>query len=111
MKPGKATASDARELFDQLHGRGFTKAKNIRMQPRKVRQICSDFPEHFLSTQRGYKCVVEASDAEIEVAVRDLRSRSAHLNRRANALDSVIGSRRQNKMQLEAARAQEKNTG
>lgn len=95
MSSVKATPKDASDLWQLLVGRGFRKAREIEMPDRKIRATCSEFPEHFLSTQQGYKVVQQATDAEIENAVADLISRATQTRRRAGALEEVLRNRRQ----------------
>lgn len=98
MKP-TVSKSDARRLYRLLQGRGFVKAKDIEMPSRAIRAICAEYPDEFLSTQQGYKVVREASDFDIDVAVADLHSRCKHMNRRANALERVLQTRRAGRLQ------------
>ena len=86
---------DARLLFELLRKRRFVKAKDIAMPPRKVRAICSEYPHRFLSTQDGYCLVAEATPAEIENAVADLRSRCAKMTARADKLERALMERTQ----------------
>ena len=89
--PGpKVTRDDAITLFRLLKGKGFRKGREIQMQPRLIRAICTDYPEHFLSTQSGYKLVEDATRPEIQNAVADLRSRCKHMERRASALETIL---------------------
>lgn len=94
-KGPKVTGHDGADLWDLLRDGAFHKAKDLAMEPRKIRAVCAVYPNQFLSTQQGYKIVKKASDSEIENAIADLRSRMAHLNRRASALESVLRDRSQ----------------
>lgn len=94
--PGpKVNREDAAELWRKLKGRGFRKGREISMESRKIRAICNEYPQHFLSTQRGYKLVRESTTNEIENAVADLVSRCNHMTRRAAALQTVARERGQ----------------
>jgi hypothetical protein len=97
MKP-KAKREQAIELYRFLQGKGWRKAREIPMNARLVRAICSEFPEHFISTQRGYSITATATDAQLEEAIADLRSRMKHLNNRASALERVLQDRGQPRM-------------
>lgn len=88
MKPNPKR-EHARELWRHLRGRGFVRGKDIPMNSRMIRAVCQEYPEHFLSTQQGYALVCEASEDEIRNAIADLRSRCAHMERRAAALEEV----------------------
>jgi len=94
MKGPTPKKEDARNLFDFLMGRGFIKRRNIPMKPRTIRAICQHWPEHFMSSQSGYKCTREATDEEIITAVNDLRSRCAAMRERADKLEAVLTKRR-----------------
>ena len=95
MSTRKATRNEAAELWRKLKGRGFRKAHQIDMESRKIRAICAEYPQHFLSTQRGYKLVKESSTNEIENAIADLLSRCHKIGGRAHALQIVARGRGQ----------------
>lgn len=97
MKP-KVKQEQARELYRYLRGSGWKKAREIPMNSRMIRAICSEYPEHFISTQRGYSITATATDNQIEEAVADLRSRMKHLDHRAAALERVLNDRTQPRM-------------
>lgn len=99
MKPS-IHREDALNLWHLLRGRGWQMRREIPMNARKIRAVCSEYPEHFLSTQKGYKVVREATNDEIEEAIADLRSRIRHMSRRADALDGVLFARRNNDLAL-----------
>jgi hypothetical protein len=94
-KGPKVTGHDGADLWDLLRDGEFHKAKDLNMESRKIRAVCAVYPNQFLSTQSGYKIVKKATDGEIENAAADLRSRMAHLGRRASALESVLHARKQ----------------
>jgi len=54
-----------------------------------IRAVCSEKPEHFLSTQKGYKLVKYATDEELAESIADLRSRIKKMDNRAHALEEV----------------------
>lgn len=91
--PSKVKTQDGRDLWDLLADGKFHKAKTIRMESRKIRAVCSRWPDKFLSTQAGYKIVPAASDDEIGNAIADLKSRCGHLTRRYSALEKVLHER------------------
>lgn len=98
MKP-TVTREEAIELWNLLRGQGFQKSVDIPMDnKRKIRAICSAYPEHFLSSQKGYCLVSEARPEDIENAVADLRSRCREMTRRADALESVYRNRFQQEL-------------
>jgi len=73
-----------------LRGKGFVKAKDIPMRNKRlIRAICSEYPQHFLSSQKGYCLVKEASPDDIQHAIADLRSRCREMSRRADALEAA----------------------
>lgn len=100
MSGQKVTRADGMLLWKLLADGGFHKAKNIRMESRKIRAVCSFWPHKFLSTQAGYKRVEFATDDEIGNAIADLKSRCAHLTRRYMALDKVLRARHQEVLPL-----------
>ena len=94
-KGPKVNGHDGADLWDQLRDGAFHKAKDLEMESRKIRAVCAMYPNQFLSTQQGYKLVKKATVCEIENAIADLRSRMAHLNRRAEGLETVLRQRSQ----------------
>lgn len=100
MSGPTVSRADGMLLWKLLADGGFHKAKNIRMESRKIRAVCSFWPHKFLSTQAGYKRVEFATDDEIGNAIADLRSRCGHLTRRYMALDQTLRNRRQAALQL-----------
>lgn len=91
---------DAIILWRFLIDKRFHKAKSIDMESRKIRAICSQWPDIFLSTQQGYKRVIDATDDEIGNAIADLKSRCGHLTRRYSALEKVLRERHQAPLNL-----------
>ena len=84
---------DKAKLWSILNGKGWMMRKDIPMENRLIRAICQAEPEHFMSGQLGYKLVKEATDAEIEAGVADLRSRAKHIAERANGLECALHKR------------------
>ena len=66
------------------------KGRTIPIMHRKIRLICEYYPKRVLSGQQGYKLTKHASHDEIQYAVRDLKSRVRHINRRADPLAELI---------------------
>ncbi|MCK5549091.1 MAG: hypothetical protein KAI41_01005 [Hyphomicrobiaceae bacterium] len=95
MATSKAGRADAVELWNALSGGTFLKAREIDMNARMIRAVCTEYPNHFLSTQAGYKRVNDATEEEIENAIADLRSRCQHMQRRADALEGVLRAKYQ----------------
>ena len=93
MSKPKANVDDAKQLWRLLNDGLFHKAKNIAMQSRMIRAVCSAYPSRFLSTQAGYKRVANANDDEIGNAIADLKSRCGHLTRRYTALERELWER------------------
>ena len=89
MKP-TPRVEECRKLWSLIDDGKWHKARTIAMNSRMIRAICSAKPDHFLSTQKGYKLVKFATDSEIEIAVADLRSRMKHLNARASSLEHEL---------------------
>ena len=104
MKKPTVNPSHFAQLVRALDDGRFHKAKDIPMQNRMIRAVCTEYPHVFLSTQQGYKMVEHASDAEIRVAVADLRSRIKHMDRRARSLEKTIELRRQQTLDLAGIR-------
>jgi len=100
MSKPKAGPEDGKKLWSLLDDGRFHKAKNIDMGSRMIRSVCSAYPSKFLSTQAGYKRVVNATDDEIDNAIADLKSRAGHLARRYNALERVLQERHQPPLNL-----------
>ena len=94
MKP-KAKIENCRALWRILSDGKWHKSKDIPMNHRMIRACCEAKPEHFLSGQKGYKLVRYASDAELQHAIADLRSRVKHLNARADSLERAAYTRKQ----------------
>lgn len=92
MKPQPSRAQCV-DLWNQLIDGEWHKAREIPMNSRLIRAICSSKPHIFLSTQKGYKRVKDATTLEIEIAASDLRSRVKHINARAAALDKELANR------------------
>ena len=95
MATSKANRSDAVALWNLLASGEFIKARDIDMNARMIRAVCNEYPNHFLSTQAGYKRVTNATEDEIENAIADLRSRCSHMSRRADALEAVLRAKYQ----------------
>ena len=100
MSKPKAGPEDGKKLWNLLDDGRFHKAKNIDMGSRMIRSVCSAYPSKFLSTQAGYKRVINATDDEIDNAIADLKSRAGHLNRRYTALERVLQERHQPPLNL-----------
>jgi len=90
MSSPTVTREDAAQLWKILRGNGFMQRKEIAMQPRMIRAVCQEHPQHFMSTQQGYKLVKEATPDEISNAIADLRSRCKFMEKRAAALEGVL---------------------
>ena len=99
MKPNPSD-TDCRRLWQLLADGQWHKSKDIDMPHRLIRAVCQAKPEHFLSSQRGYKLTKHATKGEIEAAANDLRSRIRCLQARADALDGVIYERYQQRMAI-----------
>ena len=95
MATSKAGRADAVTLWNALAKGEWLKAREIDMPARMIRAVCAAYPNHFLSTQAGYKRVNDASEDEIENAIADLRSRCDHMQRRADSLESVLRAKYQ----------------
>ena len=100
MSSPKANREDGMRLWTFLDDGQFHKAKNIAMESRMIRAVCSMYPHKFLSTQAGYKRVPSATDNEIGNAIADLKSRCGHLTRRYSALEKVLRERHQPPLKL-----------
>mgnify|MGYP001815685114 CR=1 FL=1 len=68
--------------------------KNIDMENRMIRHLCQVFPGDFISSQRGYKLLEKATDAEIDEAVADLQSRMGHMRARIAGMTQAQYNRR-----------------
>ena len=88
MKP-KVKIEHCRELWHHLRDGQWHHRKDIPMNNRMIRSVCQEKPEHFLSSQKGYKLTVAATDIELNESIADLRSRIHHMEMRAQALESV----------------------
>ena len=97
MKP-KVSDEQCRALYELLIDGNWYKARQIPMNDRLIRACCAEKPEHFLSSQQGYKITAKATIGEIDVAVADLRSRIIHLDKRAGALECVAAQRHTRQM-------------
>lgn len=86
----KNLKQDARKLKRILRDRKWHKSRNIPLPHRTIRAICERYPDKVLSGQQGYKATRFASEDEIRYAVNDLRSRIAHISRRANKLAELL---------------------
>lgn len=95
MATSKAGRADAVTLWNALKSGEFQKAREIDMPARMIRAVCNEYPNHFLSTQAGYKRVTDATEDEVENAIADLRSRCSHMQRRADALEAVLRAKYQ----------------
>lgn len=104
------TVDDARALYRMLHGRGFVVARDLDMNPVKIRQICGAFPQQFIGSTDGYCNVDEASDADVEHAIASLRSRSTKISTRANALERVMHERKNQRFPETMSQAQDRTT-
>ncbi len=82
MKP-KANTEQCELLAFLLDDGQWHTARTLRMNGRMIRAACEEQPQRFISGQSGYKLAEFASIREINIAVRDLRSRAACLQRRA----------------------------
>ncbi len=100
MSSPSVKREDGERLWNLLGDGRFHKAKSISMESRKVRAVCSMWPDRFLSTQAGYKRVKFATDDEIGNAIADLKSRCGHLTRRYSALEKVLRERHQPPLNL-----------
>ena len=89
----KAKTEDCRELWRILSDGQWHLGREIPMNNRMIRAVCAEKPEHFLSSQKGYKLVKYATDDEIDIAIADLRSRIRHLDDRAGALEFALTQR------------------
>lgn len=92
MKPNVDKAHK-RRLWIVLSDGKWHLRKHINMENRMIRAVCQAEPDQFLSSQRGYKLVRYASDAEINESIADLRSRSKHMNERASGLERALMER------------------
>lgn len=86
----KITKADVRILRRTLADGQWHKSKDIPLTHRKIRLVCEYYPKRVLSGQQGYKLTCYATHEEIQHAVRDLKSRVRHINRRADALAELI---------------------
>ena len=71
------------------------------MADRTIRAVCSEKPDYFLSTQKGYKRVDFATTAELEESIAGLHSRINEIRRRADALERVLQTREDRNLGLE----------
>ncbi len=93
MSGPHVTRYDFSRLRNLLKDNGFIKSKDIPMNNRKIRAICSMYPGRFLSTHHGYKLVSDASSVEIVSSIHSLRSRCNNMQRRIFALNAVLNKR------------------
>ena len=92
---GKPTPTDeqARKLWRLLSDGNWHKAKSLAPHMggnRIIRAICQQRPEHFCSTQHGYKLVRYATDDELMNARNDLSSRCKKMQARAETIDAEL---------------------
>ncbi len=71
--------------------------------PAELRAICSDFPQTFLGSNKGYKLVRMATMEEVNDCLRTLLSRSEKIMHRARSLQRYALER--SKVELRAMRA------
>jgi len=100
MKP-RVKDWHCRRLWMLLNDGKWHKSKDIDMISRMIRAVCEEKPNHFLSSQKGYKLVKYATDEEINISIADLRSRMKHLDARASGLESALYERSNGQLQLE----------
>jgi hypothetical protein len=86
MKP-KANTEQCELLAFLLDDGQWHKGRTLQMNNRMIRAACAEQPHRFISGQSGYKLAEFASVRELNIAVRDLRSRAACLRRRATAIE------------------------
>ena len=82
-------------LWHALADGKFHKARELPLNNRLIRAVCAEHPQHFLSTQKGYKRADKATLNEIRNSIADLRSRITHIDKRASALEDVLAERGQ----------------
>ena len=99
MKP-KVKREHCVQLWNQLKDGRWHKCKTIAMNSRMIRAVCEAKPEHFLSSQKGYKLFKYATDLEIEISIADLRSRMKHLDARASGLENALQDRHNGQLNL-----------
>ena len=99
MKP-KVKREHCVNLWAELHDGKWHKCKTIAMNSRMIRAVCEEKPEHFLSSQKGYKLFKYATDLEIEISIADLRSRMKHLDARASGLENALHARLNGQLDL-----------
>ena len=92
---GNPTPTDeqARKLWRLLSDGNWHKAKDLAPHmgnTRIIRAICEAKPEHFVSTQAGYKLTRYATDDELMNARNDLLSRCKKMQARAEAIDAEL---------------------
>ena len=99
-KGPKVTRDDKILLWNLLANGQWMKAKDLAPHwgnkpgnTRIIRAICESEPHRFVSTQQGYKRFDKATDAEIGNAIADLRSRSAKMTERADAIEQALYER------------------
>jgi len=100
MKPSVKREHCAR-LWHLLSDGQWHKGRDINMNHRMIRAVCQEKPNHFLSSQQGYKLVKAATDEEIDIAIADLRSRMKHLDHRASGLELALQQRHNQELNLE----------
>ena len=88
MKP-TPTNEQCEYLAHLLADGRWHKGRTLRMNGRLIRAACAEQPGRFLSSQKGYKLVRFATEAEIDESVADLRSRIKHLTARAEGLEQA----------------------
>ena len=82
----------------------YTPRQARSLNGRAIRAVCAAQPQHFLSSQRGYKLAKYATEAELAEAEADLRSRAKCLLERADAISKVLYDRGQSQLALEDQR-------
>jgi len=87
------TDEQARKLWRLLSDGQWHKAKDLAPHmggSRIIRAICLAKPQHFISTQAGYKLTKYATDDELMNARNDLLSRCKKMQARADAIDEEL---------------------
>ena len=97
-KGPKVSRDDAAELWHLLADGQFHKAKDLPINSRMVRAICQEYPKYFISTQDGYKRLDKATEAEVDAAIADLRSRAWHLLNRVRGHEKAQRDKRQGEL-------------
>ena len=88
-------------MWRELGDGKWRKQKDLKMDGRRVRKICSDYAGHFIScNQKGYRLTRFATTEEIQHSINDLRSRSRKMIKRAEMLDQALFDREQTGMEV-----------